>query len=180
MADPPSVLSLCSGGLGLDLGYECATPGACVVCAVEREPFCIAYLAALMEAGDVEPFPVWDDIRSFDGGPWRGVVDCVAAGYPCQPFSVAGKRRGTDDERHLWPEVARIIGEWDHASVSLADRCPTWSEMEHVRNVCFHDHEIAVQYGVPAGRHINHHPYCLHWWRPQLGHGYDLPPKEFV
>lgn len=111
MADPPSVLSLCSGGPGLDLGYECATPGACVVCAVEREPFCIAYLAALMEAGDVEPFPVWDDIRSFDGGPWRGVVDCVAAGYPCQPFSVAGKRRGTDDERHLWPEVARIIGE---------------------------------------------------------------------
>lgn len=111
MDDPPRVLSLCSGGLGLDLGYECATPGARVVCAVEREPFCIAYLAALMEAGCVEPFPVWDDIRSFDGGPWRGVVDCVTAGYPCQPFSLAGKRRGADDERHLWPEVARIIDE---------------------------------------------------------------------
>lgn len=76
--------------------------------------------------------------------------------------------------------IVSIGGEWDHASVSLSDRCPTWSEMEHVRNVCFRDHEIAVQYGVPAGRHINHHPYCLHWWRPQLGHGYDLPPKEFV
>src|SRR5690606_19161558 len=45
------------------------------------------------------------------GRPWRGAVDIVTAGYPCQPFSVAGKRRGADDPRHLWPHVARIIGE---------------------------------------------------------------------
>lgn len=119
MADPPRILSLCSGGLGLDLGYECATTGARIVCAVERDPFCVAYMAALVEAGCMDPFPIWDDLRSFDGRPWRGAVDCVTAGFPCQPFSTAGKRRGSDDERHLWPDVLRIIGECESREVFL-------------------------------------------------------------
>ena len=51
---------------------------------------------------------VWDDVASFDGRPWRGAVDIVTAGYPCQPFSVVGKRKGADDPRHLWPHVARF------------------------------------------------------------------------
>jgi DNA (cytosine-5)-methyltransferase 1 len=55
--------------------------------------------------------PIWDDLSTFDGHAWRGLVDVVAAGYPCQPFSTAGRRRGVDDERHLWSQVARIIGE---------------------------------------------------------------------
>jgi len=55
--------------------------------------------------------PIWDDLSTFDGNQWRGVVDLVSAGYPCQPFSVAGQRRGADDPRHLWPHVARIIRE---------------------------------------------------------------------
>src|SRR5690606_37012284 len=53
------------------------------------------------------------------GRPWRGAVDIVTAGYPCQPFSVAGKRRGADDPRHLWPHVARIIGEVEPPFVFL-------------------------------------------------------------
>lgn len=55
--------------------------------------------------------PVWDDVKTFDGRPWRGVVDIVTAGYPCQPFSTAGKKQGTKDPRHLWPDIERIIGE---------------------------------------------------------------------
>jgi DNA (cytosine-5)-methyltransferase 1 len=55
--------------------------------------------------------PLWSDARTFDGKPWRGVVDCLIAGYPCQPFSRAGKRKGVDDPRHLWPHIARIIEE---------------------------------------------------------------------
>lgn len=107
----PRILSLCSGIGGLDLGIGLALPGARTVCFVEREyPVC-EVLAARMDEGALDYAPIHTDLRSFNGGEWRNRVDIVAAGYPCQPFSVAGKRRGEEDERHLWPEVMRIIGE---------------------------------------------------------------------
>ncbi|WP_210879808.1 DNA cytosine methyltransferase [Roseovarius autotrophicus] len=104
-------LSLCSGAGGLDLGLVLAIPGYRAVGHVERETYAAATLVARMEDASLDRAPVWDDIGTFDGRPWRGAVDIVTAGYPCQPFSVAGKRRGADDPRHLWPHVARIIGE---------------------------------------------------------------------
>ncbi|KAA8607565.1 DNA methyltransferase [Salipiger aestuarii] len=104
-------LSLCSGAGGLDLGLTIAMPGYRTVGHVERETYAAAILVARMEEAALDCAPVWDDVASFDGYPWRGAVDIVTAGYPCQPFSVAGKRRGADDPRHLWPHVARIIGE---------------------------------------------------------------------
>jgi DNA (cytosine-5)-methyltransferase 1 len=55
--------------------------------------------------------PVWDNLLTFNGTPWRGVVDIIAAGIPCVSYSVAGKRRGNDDERALWPELVRVVGE---------------------------------------------------------------------
>lgn len=107
-----NILSLCSGVGGLDLGVELATGGAArVVCHVEREAFAAAVLAARMEEEAVAAAPVWSDLRTFDGRPWRGVVDCITGGYPCQPFSFAGERRGADDPRHLWPSIARIVEE---------------------------------------------------------------------
>jgi len=110
--DTINVLSLCSGVGGLDLGLELATGGAArVVCHVEREAFAAAILAARMEDETVARAPVWSDLRTFDGRAWRGVVDCVIGGYPCQPFSFAGRRGGENDPRHLWPEVARIVAE---------------------------------------------------------------------
>ena len=110
--DTLNVLSLCSGVGGLDLGVELATGGAArVVCHVEREAFAAAILATRMEDETVARAPVWSDLRTFDGRPWRGVVDCVIGGYPCQPFSFAGRRGGDNDPRHLWPEVARIVEE---------------------------------------------------------------------
>lgn len=81
--------------------------------------FAAATLVARMEDASLDPAPVWDDVASFDGRPWRGAVDIITAGYPCQPFSVAGKRRGAEDLRHLWPHVARIISEVEPPFVFL-------------------------------------------------------------
>ncbi len=112
-------LSLCSGAGGLDLGLTIAMPGYRTVGYVERETYAAAILVARMEEAALAPAPVWDAVATFDGRPWRGAVDIITAGYPCQPFSVAGKRRGADDPRHLWPHVARIIGEVEPPFVFL-------------------------------------------------------------
>ena len=112
-------LSLCSGAGGLDLGLAIAIPGYRTVGHVERETYAAATLVARMEDAALDRAPVWDDVGTFDGRPWRGAVDIVTAGYPCQPFSVAGKRQGADDPRHLWPHVARIIDEVEPPFVFL-------------------------------------------------------------
>jgi DNA (cytosine-5)-methyltransferase 1 len=104
-------LSLCAGVGGLDLGLHLAEPGYRAVCHVERNSFAAATLVARMADASLAAAPVWDDLRSFDGRPWRGRVHIVTAGYPCQPFSLAGNRKGEEDPRHLWPEVARIVAE---------------------------------------------------------------------
>ena len=87
------------------LGWRC-------VCAVEWEPYPAGVLIARQNEGILPPFPIWDDVRSFDGRPWRGIVDVVSGGFPCQDISAAGKGAGIDGERSgMWKEMARIIGE---------------------------------------------------------------------
>jgi site-specific DNA-cytosine methylase len=78
---------------------------------VEREISVCGRVAARVREGSIPEFAIWDDVGTFDGKPWRGIVSILSAGFPCQPFSVAGKRKGTGDERWIWPEIARIIGE---------------------------------------------------------------------
>lgn len=56
---------------------------------------------------------------------------------------------------------------WDHVSVSLPNRCPTWEEMDFVKNLFFKEDEVAMQLHVNGKTKINLHPYCLHLWRPQ-------------
>lgn len=109
-------ISLCSGIGGLDLGLDLGATraglgGSRTVCMVEGEAFAVATLAAQMERGALDAAPIWSDVRTFDARAWRGVVDCVTGGYPCQPFSSAGQRRGESDPRHLWPDVARVLRE---------------------------------------------------------------------
>ncbi|MES2336264.1 MAG: DNA cytosine methyltransferase [Pseudomonadota bacterium] len=105
------VLSLCSGAGGLDLGLQIALSSARTIGFVERDAFAAAILVSRMHDGSLDDAPIWDDVGTFDGRPWRGAVDIITAGYPCQPFSLAGRRLGAEDPRHLWPHVARIIGE---------------------------------------------------------------------
>ena len=82
------------------------------VCAVEWEPYPASVLLARQNDGLLPPFPIWDDVQTFDGRPWRGRVDVVSGGFPCQDISVAGKGAGIDGERSgMWREMARIICE---------------------------------------------------------------------
>ena len=85
--------------------------GWTTVCAVEINNYCRKILLQRQADGCLDSFPVWSDVRKFDGRDWANRVDIITAGFPCQPFSVAGKQRGEADERNLWPETIRIIRE---------------------------------------------------------------------
>lgn len=104
-----NILSICTGGGGLDLGIELAVQRARTVCMVEREAYAVAQLVSAMEAGHLAPAPIWSDARTFDGRAWRGAVDGLIGGIPCQPHSAAGKRLADEDERDLWSDARRII-----------------------------------------------------------------------
>ena len=82
------------------------------VCAVEWEPYPASVLCARQNDGFLPPFPVWDDVQTFDGHPWRGIVDVISGGFPCQDISAAGKGDGLDGERSgMWRHMARVVGE---------------------------------------------------------------------
>ena len=105
------VLDLFSGYGGFALGLRLAGLDATTVCYVEWDPFCQQIIQRRQRDGLLDDAPIWDDIKSFDGRPWRGCVDLISAGFPCQPHSNAGLRKGADDDRNLWPDTLRIIGE---------------------------------------------------------------------
>ena len=82
------------------------------ICAVEWESYPASVLCARQNDGLLPPFPIWDDVQTFDGKPWRGIVDVISGGFPCQDISAAGKGAGIDGERSgMWGEMARIIHE---------------------------------------------------------------------
>lgn len=102
-------LSLCTGYGGIELGLERAGVPLRPIAYVEREAFAAANLVAKIEAEQMAPAPVWTDVKTFPYSDFHGRVDILLAGYPCQPFSAAGQRKGKSDERHLWPFIARGI-----------------------------------------------------------------------
>ena len=82
------------------------------VCAVEWEPYPASVLCARQNDGFLPPFPIWDDVQTFRGEPWRGIVDVISGGFPCQDISIAGNGDGREGERSgMWREMARIIHE---------------------------------------------------------------------
>ena len=104
-------LSLCTGYGGIERGLELAGEKLRVLAHVEIEAFACANLVAKMEAGELDPAPIWANLKTLPGHVFRDAVDLLTGGYPCQPFSAAGKRQGADDPRHLWPHICRIIDE---------------------------------------------------------------------
>lgn len=118
MADAPilPVLSLCTGGGGLDLGIDRAFRGARAQLYVEREITAVEVLATRVAQGALAPAHLWSRVDTIPGvmlgqlaqlARERAVL--ASAGFPCQPWSRAGKRRGADDERHLWPAIDRFL-----------------------------------------------------------------------
>tara|TARA_R110000765_G_scaffold378549_1_gene469473 strand:+ start:526 stop:1530 length:1005 start_codon:yes stop_codon:yes gene_type:complete len=112
-------LSLCSGYEGIGSGLSRVLPTLRNIAYVEREGFPAANLVAKMEAGALAPAPVHTDVKTFPFAEFRGCVDILSGGFPCQPFSSAGKRKGVEDPRHLFPYIAEGIRECQPSIVFL-------------------------------------------------------------
>lgn len=101
-------LALFAGAGGGLLGTQAV--GLKTVCAVELDDFCRCLLVRRQNERYLwPPFPIWDDVRTFDGRTWRGRVHVITGGFPCQPFSKAS--RGRRVAVNLWPEMLRIVRE---------------------------------------------------------------------
>ncbi len=104
-------LSLFSGAGGGLLATQHLL-GFRTVCYVEIDDYCQRVLQARIQDGLFDDAPIWDDVRTFDGRPWRGCVDLVTAGFPCQDISSCGSGEGLNGKKSgLWREVARIVRE---------------------------------------------------------------------
>ena len=98
-----SSVELCAGigmlGEGVRAAFEHLGWRHRTVAYIEREAPAAAQLVTLMEAECLDAAPVYSDLLTFRGRDWRGKVDCVIAGFPCQDISLAGKRAGLDGAR---------------------------------------------------------------------------------
>ena len=113
----PTVISFCSGYGGIERGLELAGIEHRVLAYVEIEAFAIANLVAKMEQGELVPAPIWTDLKTFPAHLFRDCVDILLGGYPCQPFSVAGRAQAFDDPRHLFPYIL------DHVRTIRPSQC---------------------------------------------------------
>lgn len=78
-----------------------------------------------------------------------------------------------------WTYAELPLPAWEHVSVSLQARCPTWREMDFIKNIFWRDDETVIQFHVPKAEHVNYHPYCLHLWKP-IGVEIPRPPAICV
>ena len=104
-----NIISFCTGYGGLELGIRRAGVDVRTIVNVEIEAFCCANMAAKIEEGRMDNAPIWTDLKTFPAREFRGKVHGLIGGYPCQPFSSAGKRQGEKDPRHLWPYILKHV-----------------------------------------------------------------------
>jgi len=102
---PITHISLCAGYGGIDIGLARAIPDLRTIAFSEIEAFACANLVSKMEAGLLDCAPIWTDLKTFPWDEFLGKVDIISGGFPCQPFSCAGKRNGDEDPRHLFPYI---------------------------------------------------------------------------
>jgi DNA (cytosine-5)-methyltransferase 1 len=118
-----NIISFCTGYGGIELGLRRAGVDVRTVCNVEIEAFVQANLVAKIEEGRMDNAPIYSDLKTFPARIFRGKICGIIGGYPCQPFSSAGKRKGEKDPRHLWPYIREHV---------RAIR-PVWCFFENVR-----------------------------------------------
>ena len=123
MDNTQNIISFCTGYGGIELGLRRAGVDVRTVCNVEIEAFVQANLVAKIEEGYMDDAPIYSDLKTFPARIFRGKIHGVIGGYPCQPFSSAGKRKGEKDPRHLWPYIREHV---------RAIR-PVWCFFENVR-----------------------------------------------
>jgi len=104
-----NIISFCTGYGGLELGIRRAGVDVRTIVNVEIEAFCCANLVAKTEEGRMDNAPIWTDLKTFPAREFRGKICGLIGGYPCQPFSSAGKRQGEKDPRHLWPYILKHV-----------------------------------------------------------------------
>lgn len=112
-------ISLCTGYGGIDLGLARAIKGMRTIAYCEIELYAIENLVSKMEKGLLEPAPIWSNLKTFPFSDFRGTVDFISGGFPCQPFSTAGQQRGDTDPRHLFPFIKKGIEQCRPAFVFL-------------------------------------------------------------
>ncbi|HUU89212.1 MAG TPA: DNA cytosine methyltransferase, partial [Candidatus Glassbacteria bacterium] len=102
-------ISLCSGYEGIGLGLKRVIPNLRTILYSEIEKYACEVLVKRMEEGKIDTAPIWTNLKTLPCEQFSGKVDIITGGYPCQPFSAAGKRKGKEDPRHLWPYISKII-----------------------------------------------------------------------
>ena len=112
-------LSLCSGYEGIGLGLKRLLPNLRTVAYVEIEAYPCSRMVSAMEEELLDPAPIWTNLKTFPFREFRGCVDILSGGFPCQPFSQAGQRKSTEDPRHLFPYILNGIRECRPAIVFL-------------------------------------------------------------
>lgn len=126
-------------------------------CAVEIDPFCRKVLLSRQFDGMLPRFPIWDDICTFDGRPWRGHIDVVSGGFPCQDISSAGKGAGINGPKSgLWREFARVIGEVQ-PRFAFIENSPHLRGKGSLHQVLsdLSDLGYNARWGVLGARHVN-------------------------
>ena len=156
----PTVISFCSGYGGIERGLDLAGYEHRVIAYVEIEAFAIENLATKMENKQLDAAPIWSNLKTFPSHLFRDKVDLLTGGYPCQPFSAAGERKGDKDPRHLWPYIRehirtirplRVFFENVEGHISLGLR-KVISDLEEDGYVCSWGIFSAEEVGAPHRR----------------------------
>ena len=141
-------LSLCAGYAGIDLGLTKLIKTIRTVAFVEIEAYCIANLVTKIESGFLDQAPIYTDIKTFPYQSFSNKIDILTGGFPCQPFSAAGKQKADSDPRHLWPYIVKGIVELNYPPILF------FENVEGIISSKLSSEEWSDEKGTPVLLHV--------------------------